>query len=246
MRYFACISYDGTHFFGWQKQDQTTNTVQFHVDDCLSKLLRSTINSIGCGRTDSGVHAKDFYLHFDFDGDIDAEDLIYKANKMLPLTIAMHSVEKVADEAHARFDATERSYVYRIKTIKDVFDKQHFYYKYANKNIDLDAMNKLCALVLSANDFTAFTKTSTDVKTNICTIKRCEWLYNEATQTLEFHITANRFLRGMIRLLVGAMLNVQRGKISIKDFEAALLEQKPLAFQWSVDGGGLMLYGVRY
>ncbi len=246
MRYFACISYDGTNFFGWQKQANSDNTIQCHLDHNLSILLKSEINTMGCGRTDSGVHAKNFYLHFDCTNEIEVSDLLYHMNKLLPKSIVFHDIFKVSDDAHARFDAQERSYVYKIKINKDPFDAFHYYYRYSNKNLSLEALNKLCAMILLASDFTSFAKTHTDVKTNLCAITHCQWTYDASTACYEFHITANRFLRGMIRLLVGAMLNVQRGKITIKSFEDALHHQKPLPLAWSVDACGLMLYGVKY
>jgi tRNA pseudouridine38-40 synthase len=246
MRYFACISYDGTTFFGWQKQEVSKNTVQHHLEHCLSILLRQNITTMGCGRTDSGVHAKNFYLHFDSVSEVNESDLKYHANKILPASIVIHSINKVAEDAHARFDAKERSYVYKLKIDKDPFDHFHYYYKYKDTNLAIDELNKLCLLVIQATDFTSFCKTHTDVKTNICVISNCYWKYDEATNCYEFHITANRFLRGMIRLLVGAMLNVQRNKLTLQSFENALMKQEPLPIAWSVDACGLMLFGVKY
>lgn len=246
MRYFVCISYDGTKYFGWQKQANSDNTIQHHIDYCLSTLLRSAINTVGCGRTDAGVHAKNFYLHFDYDGEVNIENVKYKANKILPTSIVMHSIRPVHDDAHARYDAYERSYVYRIHIQKDPFQFFSYYYNLDQDNIDLTLLNELGEEIAKASDFAAFCKTNGSAKTSQCTIQRAVWIYKADEAMLEFHITANRFLRGMIRLLVGAMLHVYRGKMTKAQFEAALQKQRPLPFPLSVEANGLMLYGIKY
>jgi tRNA pseudouridine38-40 synthase len=246
MRYFVCISYDGTKFYGWQKQANSDNTIQYHMDHCLSTLLKSEICTVGCGRTDAGVHAKNFYLHFDHDGVINIEDTRYKANKILPSTIVVHKILAVHDEAHARFDAYERSYVYCINMQKDPFQFFSYYYSIDPSNLNLALLNELAGEIAKANDFAAFCKTNGSATTSICTIHHTEWIFRPDDAMLEFHITANRFLRGMIRLLVGAMLHVHRGKMTKAQFEAALQSQRPLPFPLSVEANGLMLYGIKY
>jgi tRNA pseudouridine38-40 synthase len=247
MRYFVRISYDGTSFYGWQKQAVSENTVQTQIDKCLSILIRENINSIGCGRTDTGVHAKNFILHFDADKIIeDIKDLVYHLNKMLPKSIVVHELYPVDLAMHARFSATQRAYVYRLKMVKDPFDFHHFYYTYKNTNLELPKLNQLAALVMKTDNFSAFEKTHTDTKTSICKIKDSYWTYDEKQQLYEYHIVANRFLRGMIRLLVGAMLNVCRGKLSIEAFEDALVLQKPLLPIWSIEARGLTLQNIVY
>jgi tRNA pseudouridine38-40 synthase len=246
MRYFMNISYDGTNFYGWQKQGNSENTIQSCIDNCLTMLLKHNVNSMGCGRTDSGVHAKQFYLHFDTDHRIDTSDLVYHVNRILPRSIVVHQLFEVNDDLHARFDALERSYVYRIKLVKDPFDFHHHYYTYKEPVFDLSKLNDLAHLILSASDFKSFCKTHSANKTNICHITRSEWIYDSHQMCYEYHITANRFLRGMIRLLVGGMLNVLRNRVTLESFRASLFEQNPLESPWSIDGNGLILYGIKY
>jgi tRNA pseudouridine38-40 synthase len=246
MRYFVCISYDGTKYFGWQKQANSDNTIQHHIDYCLSTLLKSEISTVGCGRTDAGVHAKNFYLHFDCDVEVNIEDTRYKANKILPPSIVIHAIRTMHDDAHARFDAYERSYVYRINLQKDPFEFFSYHCNLDPSTLNLSLFNELAAEVAKATDFAAFCKTNGSATTSICTIHRAEWMYKPDEAVLEFHITANRFLRGMIRLLVGAMLHVYRGKMTMAQFEDALQKQRPLPFPLSVEANGLMLYGIKY
>jgi tRNA pseudouridine38-40 synthase len=201
---------------------------------------------MGCGRTDTGVHAQNFYLHFDHDHEIVIRDFIYHANKILPKSIVVHHLKKVRNNLHARFDAKERSYVYRLKLEKDPFDHHYFHYTYKKLDFDMDRLNELAKLIKSAIDFTSFCKTRSAAKTSCCTILRSEWVYNKNTNSFEYHIKADRFLRGMIRLLVGAMLSVINGRVTEDDFKSALYESKPLPHPLSMDPNGLMLYGIKY
>ncbi len=247
MRYFACISYDGTTYYGWQKQAVSDNTVQAQIEKSLSTLLREEIVTMGCGRTDTGVHAKKFILHFDIENEIkDIKDLIYHSNKILPKSIVLHDVYPVEDHMHARFSAIQRAYVYKIKMVKDPFDFHHFYYTYKNTNLELSKLNELADTIMKSDNFEAFEKTRNQAYTSICKIKESYWTYDEAQQLYSYHIVANRFLRGMIRLLVGAMLNVMRGKISREDFDNAILKQIPINPAWSVDANGLTLHDIMY
>jgi tRNA pseudouridine38-40 synthase len=246
MRYFMCISYDGTNYHGWQRQANSPNTVQEKIESCLSTLLKKEVPVIGCGRTDTGVHAKQYYLHFDFDVDIEITDLIHKANRILPRSIVVHDVFRVKDDLHARFDAYSRSYVYRIKLNRDPFDFHHHHYIYKQPVFDLVKLNELAYLVLTATDFQSFCKAHSDNKTTLCVITHSKWCYIEEQKCFEYHISANRFLRGMIRLLVGSMINVLRERESFESFKNALFSQKELTTPWSIDGNGLILYGIEY
>jgi tRNA pseudouridine38-40 synthase len=246
MRYFMRISYDGTSYFGWQKQLISDNTVQTRLEQCLRVLLKEEIITMGCGRTDTGVHAQNFYLHFDYNNDIDVKDHIFHANRILPKSIVVHDLFKVRDDLHSRFNALERSYVYRLKLDKDPFDFHYFHYTFKQPAFNLDYLNNLATKILEANNFSSFCKTRGSAKTPYCVVTRSEWIYDTKQNCYEYHITANRFLRGMIRLLVGAMLNVMRGRITEQCFLDSLLAETPLSNAWSVDANGLILYGIKY
>lgn len=242
MRYFALISYNGTGFFGWQKQTKSNNTVQYHIDNTLSMLLREPVSSVGCGRTDTGVHASGYYLHFDVQADFEEKDIVYKLNQILPPQIAVHAIFKVRDDLHARFHATSRSYVYRIKTYKDPFDHLHYYYK--SGELHLNRLNEIAELIQHKNDFFSYCKSQDPGKTTLCSISHSDW--KMVGNTFEFHITANRFLRGMIRLLVGMMLNYNKGKITLDNIEASFSEKDKLPQIWSAPADGLILHKILY
>jgi tRNA pseudouridine38-40 synthase len=244
MRYFAIISYNGSRYFGWQKQSKSNNTVQSQIERILNTYLRKYIETMGCGRTDTGVHAKEFYLHFDFDEDINLDELRYKFNVMLPSDIVVHRVIKVKDDLHARFDAISRSYVYRIKTARDPFDP--IYYHYRQGEMNLDKLNLIANEILHYDNFEKYCKSNTNANTtNICNIEKSVWIVTDEN-TYEYHITANRFLRGMIRLLVGMMLNFQKDKFSFEDIINSLSRQKSLPIIWSVPPDGLILQNIKY
>ncbi|MBK8700957.1 MAG: tRNA pseudouridine synthase A [Saprospiraceae bacterium] len=210
MRYFGSISYDGSKFFGWQKQTNSQNTIQHHLDHCLSVLLRENIETVGCGRTDAGVHASGYYFHFDCTTAVEAKALLYHANQILPPEIVLHTVFQVGEQLHARFDAIHRSYVYRIKTIKNPFDAFHTFYAHDEVMQQQDILQKLAAMIGETSDFKHFCKTGSDVTSYTCVVSHSEWKFDQENHSYEYHITANRFLRGMIRLLVGMMLNAGR------------------------------------
>lgn len=246
MRYFAVISYDGTHFLGWQKQHDGDQSVQFCIENALTLLCKEKIEVVGCGRTDTGVHAKNYHLHFDVEVTMEIDQLIFRLNRILPNSIAVHDIYQVRDDVHARFHAIERSYVYRLKNVSNPFENHYcFHYPYADE-LHLDKLNEAARLLLSYNDFNTFCKTRTDVKTTLCKISRSEWTYDEENKIYEYHITADRFLRGMIRLIVGMCLNVNRGNLSLEEVRHALDTKTRLQKDWSVDAKGLILYGIKY
>lgn len=242
MRYFALISYNGTGFFGWQKQSKSNNTIQHHIDSTLSMLLREPVISMGCGRTDTGVHASGYFLHFDVSAKFDEENIKYKLNQILPPQIVVHDIFEVRADLHSRFNAISRSYVYRIKTYKDPFDQLHYYYR--NGDLNLDKLNVIATLIKNKTDFFSYCKSQDPGKTTLCNITHSEW--RMVNNTFEFHITANRFLRGMIRLLVGMMLNYNKGKITIEDVEASFLNKNQLPQILSAPADGLILHKILY
>jgi len=238
-RYFIKLSYKGTNYHGWQIQDNA-NTVQAEVNKALTTILGKEISCTGCGRTDTGVHASAFYAHFDH-GDSNS-DIIYKLNGCLPEDIAIHNIYRMADEANSRFDAISRSYEYKIITKKDVCSGQFVYFHY--KELNLELMKDCASLLLDHRDFSCFSKANTQTKTNDCDITEAEWI--EGDQKLEFRITANRFLRGMVRAIVGTLLEIGEAKISKDDFVRILEGKDRSSAGYSVPAQGLFLTKVDY
>ncbi len=242
MRYFVHLAYSGTNYFGWQKQPKQ-NSVQSELEKAFSVVLQDTIQFMGCGRTDTGVHASNFYAHFDFEGE-PPNFLIDRMNKVLPRDIAVFDIFEVDMEKHTRFDAFERTYEYHITFRKDPFKIDQSYFFPWKEKLDFDQLQKAASLLLNYYEFLPFCKTRSDAKTMICELKNASWEINEFGMV--FHISANRFLRGMVRLIVGMCLNVGLGKISIKEVETALKEQIPLARSESAPPQGLFLTDVKY
>lgn len=247
-RYFIELAYNGKPYHGWQLQ-QNSLSVQAVLENALSKLLRTTIATIGCGRTDTGVHASQYYAHFDIENEIDDAMFLFKLNRVLDEHIAVKRlIADIPPTAHARFDATYRAYDYYLHFQKNPF-KDNFSYYYAWLSLlDIGAMQQAAAILLRYNDFPMFCKTGGGAKTTLCSIYESVLSFDEATQTMRFHIAANRFLRGMIRLIVGALIMVGRGKMSIMEFEQTL-ENKDFRFaklNISAPPQGLFLSEVRY
>jgi tRNA pseudouridine38-40 synthase len=241
MRFFFEISYNGTNYSGWQSQNNATG-VQAVVEDALSKLLREEISIVGSGRTDTGVHCEQQFFHADIQNEFDQEKLVLKLNSFLPKDIAIPSVHRVKDEAHARYDANERSYIYRITTKKNPFLEGlalHYF-----KALDIARMNEAAALMIGKHDFESLSKVKTDVNNFMCDIKKAEWRQRDAL--LEFHITANRFLRGMVRATVGTLLDVGIGKTSLKEFQDLLDSRDRREAGANVPPHALYLVEVKY
>ncbi|MCB0645682.1 MAG: tRNA pseudouridine(38-40) synthase TruA [Saprospiraceae bacterium] len=245
MRCFAEISYDGTAYNGWQYQKNTQTTVQQTIEDGLSRLIKTRASIVGCGRTDTGVHAKGYFYHVDFDDSIDVEWVLDKINHVLPKDIATHRMIPVHETAHARFDATERSYVYRLRTSPDPFDNLYSWH-YRFNDLDLDKMNEAAKLLLNYEEFYPFCKMSSDVNTYICKLQKAEWSFNEERKCYEFHITSNRFLRGMIRLIVGMNINIHKGKLTLDEVREVMEKQSRLINDYAVPPQGLCLYDIKY
>ncbi|MBK8388095.1 MAG: tRNA pseudouridine(38-40) synthase TruA [Saprospiraceae bacterium] len=245
MRYFAEISYDGTLYSGWQYQKNSAITIQQTIEDGLERLLKTRTQILGCGRTDAGVHAKGYYYHFDTQEAIDHDWLCEKINHVLPKDIATHRIFPVAENAHTRFDATERSYIYRLRIEPDPFDVKYSWF-YRFPPIDIDVMNEAVGVLLNYEDFFPFCKMGSDVKTYKCTVSKAEWTYNYEDRCYEFRITSNRFLRGMIRLIVGMTMFVQKGKLSVQEVVDVMESQGRLRLEYSVPAQGLCLYDIKY
>ena len=240
MRYFIELSYDGTPFVGWQRQP-SGDSVQSCLEDALSILFRKPLSIVGAGRTDAGVHAHQLFAHVDLDEHVD-QDLTFRLNKLLPKEIAVRNIIAVAQDAHARFEAVSRSYRYHITTQKNPFLQKRSY-QFA-KPLDLDLMNQAAKILIDHEDFKCFSKSKTDVKTYVCDIQQVHWQQNGSE--LVFFIQANRFLRNMVRAIVGTLIEVGLRKISISDFEAILASRDRSQAGYSVPAHGLYLEKVNY
>lgn len=214
MRYFITLSYDGTRYHGWQVQPNGIS-VEGELERCLGLLMRQTVDVVGAGRTDAGVSASMMVAHFDTDEAIDCRQLAYRLNRMLPSDIAISKIEPVADTMHARFSATSRTYHYNIHLQKNPFARH--YSLELHYPLDFKKMNEAASHLLDVSDFKCFCKTHTDVKTTLCNVTKAEWKPTDTGWT--FEITANRFLRNMVRAIVGTLIDVGRGRISISEFD---------------------------
>lgn len=241
MRYFIELAYNGTNYHGWQYQPGA-NSVQETLTKALSLLLKTEIDIVGAGRTDTGVHAKQMYAHFDFENKIDAPKLIQKLNSFLPKDIVIYAILKVPDASHARFDAIKRTYEYHMHVYKDVFENESSYH--FQQPLDIDKMNEACKLLYKHNDFECFSKVNTDVRTFNCVIFEAYW--TRSGDKLIFTIAADRFLRNMVRAIVGTMINIGIGKISLADFEKIIESKNRSQAGFSVPAHGLYLTKIEY
>ncbi len=242
-RYFIRISYKGTHYHGWQIQ-ANSKTIQEALNHDLSIILNEKIEVNGAGRTDTGVHARVFYAHFDsLQSDLHKDsNLIFRINGKLPKDIAVQGILKVKPDAHARFDAISRTYEYHIIRRKDPFFTELANYVYGD--LDFESMNKATALLTEVSDFSSFSKVDTDVKTNICKVYRADW--NIDPEKMIFTITADRFLRDMVRAIVGTLLEVGFGRINIEKFRKIIEQKNRSAAGTSIPAKGLFLTDVQY
>ena len=242
MRYFVHFAYDGTRYHGWQMQPDA-HSVQAELQQALSTLLRGTIEVVGAGRTDAGVHARRMAAHFDWDEQIDCGELAYRLNKLLPYDIAVHRVEQVGESLHARFSATSRTYHYYIHMVKDPFARA--YSLELHYALDFEAMNRAAARLLEFEDFGAFCKSHTDVKTTICHVTEARW-EELAPHKYRFTITANRFLRNMVRAVVGTLVDVGRGRLSLDEFRGIIESKSRTKAGESMPAKALFLVDVTY
>jgi tRNA pseudouridine38-40 synthase len=252
-RYFMRLSYNGTEFSGWQFQNNSI-TIQQIINEKMSLLLREKIEVTGCGRTDAGVHARKFYAHFHSErNDLDTDEkVIFRLNKIFPQGIAVQQITKVPERAHARFHAYSRTYEYHICRVKDPFGpKLHWE---MTDLLDVDLMNEGAKILLTYDDFVAFSKAS-DVKTTICKLTRADWQikYGEEGTQHEgkeigyvFTITSNRFLRNMVRAIVGTLVDVGRGKFTLDDVHRIVQSKQRSQAGTSVPAQGLFLTEILY
>ena len=242
-RYFVTLSYDGTRYHGWQIQPNGVS-VQERLQEALSTLLREPIAVTGAGRTDAGVHARKMVAHFDWKGDaIDGQQLAYKLNRLLPYDIAVSKVEMVSEDMHARFSATSRMYRYYIHTTKDPF--QRAYSCEIHYPLDFVKMNDAARILMTYEDFGAFCKSGADVKTTLCQVTKAEWVQTSPT-TWYFEIRANRFLRNMVRAVVGTLIEVGRGRLSLDDFKKVIEGKQRSDAGESMPGNALFLEDIVY
>ncbi|MEQ6121160.1 tRNA pseudouridine(38-40) synthase TruA [Reichenbachiella sp. MALMAid0571] len=242
MRYFIEISYNGTAYHGWQIQKNATS-IQGKINDALSKKLRLTTTCLGSGRTDTGVHALVQIAQFDTEEPISGRDnFIFQLNSMLPNDISVNNIIEVTQDASARFDAISRSYLYKVHCRKNPFlDGRSYFF---SQPLDIYKMNEACKLLHDWTDFQAFSKVHTDVHTFNCNILKAEW--KRENDLLTFSVTANRFLRGMVRALVGTMLDVGQNKTSLENFKGILTSRDRRNAGRSVPACGLYLSDITY
>lgn len=240
-RYFIQLKYDGTNYHGWQIQ-QNANSVQAEVNKALSTFFQEEIMVAGAGRTDTGVHAKQFFAHFDLNKEIDTDQLIFKLNTLLPADISCSAIKQVNNEAHARFSATARTYEYWITTLKNPFliNKAYLY----PKTLDINLMNEAAAELKNHIDFSCFSKSNTDTHTNNCNITHAQW--QQTDEKLIFTITADRFLRNMVRAIVGTLIEIGLGKIDLADFKNIIDSKDRSNAKTSAPAQGLYLTEVKY
>ena len=242
MRYFAELRYDGSAYCGWQRQSDAPS-VQQTLEKALSTLLRESIAVTGAGRTDTGVNAAYYVAHFDTSTPVaDPAQTLYKLNLILPQDISVTGITAVADDAHARFDALRREYRYRIEQSKNPFTRCGSWQYYVP--LDIDEMNRAAASLLRHDDFTSFAKLNSNNKTNICHVSRAEW-WREG-DTLWFSIVADRFLRNMVRAIVGTLVDVGRGRYTADEFEAIVSSRDLSRSSGGAPAGGLFLWDVTY
>lgn len=241
MRYFIKLSYKGTHYHGWQMQPDA-NSIQEELNKAISKILQEKIQVVGAGRTDAGVHAREMFAHFDSEKNL-GDDYVYKFNAILPNDIVIYSCAQVAENAHARFDAISRSYEYHIWQGRNPFLLETTWQLY-QQDLKVERMNEAAKILLEYTDFECFSKVKTDVKTFNCTITHAEW--KQEGHKLTFYITANRFLRNMVRAIVGTLLEVGQGKKSVADFRAVVESKRRSKAGLSVPAQGLFLTEVKY
>ena len=241
-RYFIHLAYNGSRYNGWQIQPDSP-TVQAELERCLSMKLRQEISVTGCGRTDTGVHARNYYAHFDVEGEIaDCNDFVYRLNMFLPSDIVAYRVWEVSPEAHARFDALSRTYQYYISQKKNPFHQEDAYL--LTLKLDVEKMQQAADILFDYSDFTSFSKLHTQVKTNQCKLMEARWF--EKDDLLVFRIKADRFLRNMVRAVVGTLLDVGAGKLTLEEFREVIEKKDRCSAGESVPAHALFLEEVEY
>jgi tRNA pseudouridine38-40 synthase len=242
-RYFIFLSYKGTSFHGWQYQPDSAS-IQETVDNALSTILHESVNTTGAGRTDAGVHALFFCAHFDSMSDNLESDkkLLFRLNGFLPKDISVSGICKVLPDAHARFSAVSRTYKYYLSRLKDPFMKDFSWYMHGS--LDIDIMNRACDILISHTDFTSFSRLHSDNKTSLCNIYEASW--EQKDNVLVFTIRADRFLRNMVRAIVGTIIRTGSGKLSLEEFKAITEAGNRGRAGQSAPARGLFLAGIEY
>jgi tRNA pseudouridine38-40 synthase len=241
MRYALQLSFNGTNYHGWQKQ-LNAHTVQAELEKALTILLRLPVETSGCGRTDTGVHAAEFYVHFDSDVEL-TNELVYRLNKILPPDIAIQQLIPVSNFFHARFDADYREYFYYLHQQKNVF--VHLTSWYQSTELDFDLMNQAAAMLMDYSDFKCFSKVNTQVFTFLCTLYKARWEQLQKGRWV-FKIRANRFLRNMVRAVVGTLIEVGKGEMTIAQFKKVIEGGNRSEAGLSVPAHALFLQEVHY
>ena len=242
MRYFIHLAYDGTRYHGWQIQPNGIS-VEGEIELRLSTLLRQPIDIVGAGRTDAGVHARHMVAHFDFEDGCDTKQLCYRLNRMMPPDICIYKIEKVADDLHARFSATSRTYHYYISTKRNPFNRQYTWL--CHYDLDFELMNQAAEILMEYKDFASFCKSHTDVKTTLCNIIEAKWIKDDEG-CYYFRIKANRFLRNMVRAVVGTLVEVGRHRLSLDDFRNVIEGKKRTMAGESMPANALFLERIEY
>ncbi|MAJ13037.1 MAG: tRNA pseudouridine(38-40) synthase TruA [Flavobacteriales bacterium] len=240
MRYFIDISYDGSNYHGWQIQPNA-DTVQHQINLAFSTILNEEINVLGAGRTDTGVHAKKMIAHFDTNQTIDFEKFKYRINGFLKNDISLNDIYKVKEDAHARFSAISRTYEYRVSRTKNPFSVNSYFLL---RDLDFQSMKKACKFLHGSHDYTSFAKLHSENYTNNCEVFIANWKEDE--NLLIFTIKANRFLRNMVRAIVGTLIEIGEGKISFSDIETILMSKDRAKAGYSVPANGLSLIDIEY
>jgi len=243
VRYFLHLAYQGTHYRGWQRQP-VASSIQATLEDCLSKMLGQKIICMGCGRTDAGVHASQYFAQINYSGALDY-DPVFRINKMLPDDIVVFDFIQVSPFTHAQYDATQRSYDYYIHTHKHPFLNPLSTY-YPLINADLDKMQAACELIARSSDFSFFCRRPETYKHTRCQIIEAQFYRNAADDRFRIRITADRFLRGMMRMLVAAIIEVGEGQLSLEAYQAALKGEVPLPYPKAAYPQGLHLSAIQY
>ena len=242
VRYFIHFAYDGTNYHGWQIQPDA-NSVQEELQKALSVLLRHDVEIVGAGRTDAGVHARQMVAHFEWDGQLDCQQTAYRLGRMLPRDIAIYRMEPVADDMHARFSAVRRTYHYYLHTERDPFCRQ--YSCELHYDLDFERMNEAGRILCTYEDFGAFCKSHSDVKTTLCKVSEARWIQVDSAHWY-FRISANRFLRNMVRAVVGTMIDVGRGRITLDDFRKIVEGKQRTQAGESMPAHALFLEEIEY
>lgn len=241
-RFFIHLAFNGTNYHGWQLQENA-HTIQAELAEKISLLLKTKINIVGCGRTDTGVHAREFYAHFEIENTtFSLSDLVYKLNRFLPSDIVIYRIFEVDKNLHARFSALSRTYKYYISKSKNPFDHE-FSYFFQGK-LDVVLMQSAADILLEYNDFTSFSKLFSGTANNICKINKADW--NDEPYYLVFTITADRFLRNMVRAIVGTLIEVGKGRLKPEDIRMIIESKNRSAAGTSVPPNGLFLEKVEY